>query len=737
MQTLESEVRAVTVYRSGAVITREVDMRQPEDGWPQHVRLGGLPLALADQSLRVRLSFPEGGSGLLATDLTLELDWQEPPPPPGLDREALKPLQAEQRRLRGLLESLNQDLARIESLAPAPPPQQPNQAPAAYALKPRRALVRMRQKLLEQGVARRTQLNEQLQEVQRQIQELSTLPPPPKPAPLYKAVVIRLRHSGLEHCPAVRFHLSYEQSGAVWMPSYTLRFDRDFTLAELSMQAHICQSTGEDWRGVHLEVSTARRADWKELPELASRRIGRQQTAPARPGWRPAPPNTNSLFADFDRRPQATMADRGGFSEGLFQQASSAPAPFREAAADPFGGPPAWEPEEQFSGGLLGSTSSESQAAPAPAGMMRKEVAPARSGLIKRGAAGQKDMMVRSELMLRSSPAPAPAAPRMSAPQRPDANLTGGGRAPRPAGPGWQPVARPEPPSFTQPTSEQLAFELLYMPGGEEPGRGHLQPRTPLQACLKLWSERFPNAPINARELIEQALIDSSAAELISPPDQLIYPKSVDGFDYLYTGEGVVDLSSDAQFHCVPLLSRPLAAHLLWLVVPKVTCDVFRQANLESLPDLAVPTGPVDVYAGNDYLATTLLPNVAPGGNFQLGLGVDQSVRVVRNTAFKETTTGMMNSTTQLRQEVTVEAANQLAREVRLEVQEALPQADSSEARVKLESCEPGWDSVQDRSGVYRWILRIPAGESKKAQLVYSIEMPAKYELVGGNRREE
>ena len=728
MLTLESEIRAVTVYRSGAVITREVDLKQPEDGWPSQLRLRGLPLALADQSLRVRLSFPEGGSGLLATDLGLELDWEEPPPPATLDQEALKPLQSEQRRLRGLLESLNQDLSRIESLAPVAPQQPAGQPPAAYGLKPRRALIKMRQKLLEQGVARRAQLNVQLEDVTRRLQEASTLPPAPKLAPLYKAVVVTLRQSGQQHCPAVRLHLSYEQSGARWSPSYTLRFDRDFTLAELSMQAHLCQSTGEDWKGVRLEVSTAEVAAWKELPELASRRIGRQQSAPAKPGWRPAPPNTDTLFADYDRRPGRRAAEPQPLVWREEPPAAPPPPPavFQQLAPEPVAS------SEQTVEVMLGTAWSEDEGPPTrAAGMMRRSVEapqpqPLRTGLVKRGGAKTESLME-----VRNMPAP-----KIAAPQRPGADLMGGGG--RPSGSAWQPVQPPQPgPLSNQPTAEQLAFDLLYMPGASEPGRGHLQPRTPLQACLQLWRERFPKPPLDARRLIENALQEARRALHVQAPPRQVFPQALDGFDYLYTGEVVVDLPSDAQFHSVPLLNRQLAAHLLWLVVPKITCDVFRQASLETMPDLAVPTGPVDVYLGTDFLATTQLPNVAPGGNFTLGLGVDQSVRVVRNTGYKESTSGMMTVTAQLRHEVTVEAANQLAREVRLEIQETLPQTDVADIKVKLESCEPNWDPVADKPGIYRWILRIPAGESKKAQLVYSIEMPAKLELVGGNRREE
>ena len=72
MLTLSSRVSAVTVFRQGAVVTRQAHLPRPAEGWPGQVRPGGLPLSLADQSLRVRSTFPQGGGGVLATDLRVE-----------------------------------------------------------------------------------------------------------------------------------------------------------------------------------------------------------------------------------------------------------------------------------------------------------------------------------------------------------------------------------------------------------------------------------------------------------------------------------------------------------------------------------------------------------------------------------------------------------------------------------------------------------------------------------------
>lgn len=746
MLCLSSRVSAVTVFRHGAVVTRQVELVQPEQGWPNQLRLIGLPLALADQSLRIRASFPQGGGGLLATDLRVDLDWQEPEAPPPLNTEDLLPRQGEIRRLRAHLDALNQDLARLEAMQPANRPAGlPGQPPPGYALESRRNLVQLRQKLLSEGLAKRNELQQRLEVLAEELRQATTPPPPKPPNPLYKAVVVTLRTLPESHAGAVCLELSYEVSGARWAPSYTLRFDRDFTMAELAMRAHLVQSSGEDWNGVKLQVSTADIAAWKELPELPSRRIGRQQARPHRPGWRPAPPNTDSLFSDYDRRP--TTRAREEFSEPVaWDAAPEAPASDPFASADPFAAPPpadacfaAMSAPEPHSGDWLG-------AAPAAFGFAERrsgsafpaeEGAPApRSGLMARS-----DAPPPARAMPKSAPAPVPASKPML--QRAPAP-GGGGRAqappipPPPQRPGaalnnWQPM---EPPALEL-SSEQLAYGLLYMPGPGERGRGRLQARSPLEACLQLWAERYPRQPFDARRQIEDALRRSRQALSLQAPRDHSFPGSVAGFDYLYSGESPIDLASDVQFHSVPLLTRQLPTQLLWLVVPKVTCDVFRRAKVESLPDLAFPAGPVDVYVGHDYLATTQLANVAPGEAFSIGLGVEQSVKVVRNTAFKESTAGMMGGTLQLRHEVTVEAANQLQREVRLEVQEALPQTAADDIKVKLDSCDPPWDALPDQPGGWRWSLRIPAGETRQAQLSYLIEMPSKLELVGGNRREE
>ena len=386
--------------------------------------------------------------------------------------------------------------------------------------------------------------------------------------------------------------------------------------------------------------------------------------------------------------------------------------PFAAQAADPFGS---------------GSADPFLESPPARAGMLRRSPRPGGGGLQPRGGGG-----------VSAKPSLGSVKPMLSRPAMPVRPGTPGPPARQTmAHSGWVPEWAGEV-NWELPSPDLMTYGLLYLPGVGERGRGKLQPQAPLDAGLRALRLRSPysDVPGRARRLLETALSECRRALQQFVPTGHSIPSGAVQQDYLFVGEHRVELASDCQFHSLPLLRRPLPTHMHWLVVPKITCDVFRQAMIESLPDLALPAGPVDVFVGHDFLATTQLADVTPGETFQIGLGVEQSVKVVRNTHFTETTSGMMGGTLQLQHEIKIEAANQLAREVKLEVREALPAVpEGGEIKVKIDSCEPAWESLIHEPG-HRWWLRLPAGESRTAKLNYSIEMSSKLELVGGNRRE-
>ena len=202
-------------------------------------------------------------------------------------------------------------------------------------------------------------------------------------------------------------------------------------------------------------------------------------------------------------------------------------------------------------------------------------------------------------------------------------------------------------------------------------------------------------------------------------------------------------MPSDGQFHSLPLFIRDTDIALKYVVVPRVTSDAFRMITFKNPMEAPLLAGPADVTVGDQYLLTTRLSTFPPKGRVELGLGVEQGIKVARNTSFDETESGLLIGELSLHHEIKIEVANMLKKEAKVEVRERIPHVASDDdevIKVETTSVEPPWEKFEQSQravlNAYCWQINLEAGEEKTLKAEYEIQLPAKYELVGGNRRE-
>ena len=97
----------------------------------------------------------------------------------------------------------------------------------------------------------------------------------------------------------------------------------------------------------------------------------------------------------------------------------------------------------------------------------------------------------------------------------------------------------------------------------------------------------------------------------------------------------------------------------------------------------------------------------------------------------------------ELRRHVTIDVANRLSREAKIEVRDRLPIPEQdAKVDVVVERVSPDWEKYEQEErkapikGGYRWQVEVPAGEEKTLSVEYTIKTFVNNELVGGNRRE-
>lgn len=737
MLVVSSNLEAVTVHAEGALCTRVATVPTAGGMLPSQVRINGLPLSLQAGSLRA--SVVHGPSGLAVRDLRPTYDVQLPPE---VDVPAEhRALEEAEHRLSDLTQQLarvSQELNDLTKLSPGFPPrpkettQEPREAPVSAML----SLMSFVDTELAALHSRKLALERQQRDAEAELRlrrnrvaEASSSVRGQR-ARIYRAVVLTL--SGpLPADQGARLALEYAVQGARWVPTYDLRLPRTLEEGTLRMRASVLQRTGEDWTGVKLAVSTADLARQAEVPELKALRIGRHQPPPARSGWREAPPGLDELFAGYD--------------------ATRTPAPVQpEFHAEPAPMPAVVEqPRKNKRSAMPMSPKAdfdmETEAPPPPPPAAAPRGAPMRPS-----AAAPMEEQARSRsrgggMMPRASRPPPPAeleeAPGSSFDEAEDglsmdaAKLGGGG------GGGANDRSAPK----QEPSDTLLDYDRLSMSPADDLGaRGRLQPR-PGHVTQELMALVEVHAQIDITVRVALSQQETSSVWAAPAPAWSQPPRtSSPHFDARFDVETRADVPSDGAWHTVPVLSVPVGLSAEYVCVPSVEPRAFRTVRMENRTPYPLLAGPVDVTLENEFLMTSPLPTMAPGSTQRLGLGVEESIKVARNTRFDEATGGMFGGSTMLTHHVSVELANRLGNRILVEVCERVPTVPAStEKDIKVEELEvaPPWQKRLPLPGEAKvegeraWRVVLQPGEAQTLKATWSVKIPGNKMLGGGNRR--
>lgn len=731
----ETRVESVTLYHRGATVRRtaELDFSQ---GAPPELFITGLPLALADHTVRVRLE--ADGQQLLLSNVRVGLfapPRGTPPQPP--EAKALREVQDALQVQHDRLAQLNAELSQLSALnvLPRPEPEEGKMPPPA----PMTARVAL-EALFEESVAARIALMragrdevKKLEEKQRELQRalsLASTATNVKPDELTKSVSAILVTDAKPK--KARLILEYFVLGARWAPTYQCRMTRDCTQADLQMRAVVAQRTGEDWRGVTLRLSTASPMAWTELPELGAIRIGRAQPPPpSQKGFRPPPQGAASLFQDYDR--------------GLSSARAAMPVI------------PSWAPPS-LDGGVVVPRTQPVLHPPEP--MMDMEAGAELDDVMEEERTEmrrEKSMSARSA-MPPPPPmaAPAPAMMSMAAMAGPPgAGAARGGAAPMKAKKMASRDRLQAKEAFDEDESEGSdggGFELdvmlyasLRLSGSAASTRGSLTPVDRRQLFIESLATLGLTVTFDVLNLVENAERQGGELFNLGAPNGTVDVRSEAGwYDYVYDTDATVDVPSDGTFHSVPVGTRTATSEVLYVCVPREDTSVYRQAQVRNPISVPLLPGPVEVSVGGEYVLTTRLPSVAPGGDFKLSLGVEQGIKVARNTKYVEQRSGdKVVATNELIHELAFDVVNNLERAANCEIRERVPQpAPEAEVVVEEGTVKPPWEEYKQEErgrvleGGRKWTFTVKPGATQKLTAQYRVKLYANNELVGGNRRE-
>jgi hypothetical protein len=277
------------------------------------------------------------------------------------------------------------------------------------------------------------------------------------------------------------------------------------------------------------------------------------------------------------------------------------------------------------------------------------------------------------------------------------------------------------------------------------PTRGSLTPVNRRQQLTEALSVLGFVVTFDVLAIVEAAERQGQEILNLAAPSGTVDVRSEAGwYDYVYDTDATVDVPSDGTFHSVPVGTRTATSEVLYVCVPREDVSVYRQALVRNPVSIPLLPGPVEVSVAGEYVLTTTLPSVAPGGDFKLSLGVEQGIKVARNTKYVEQRSGdKVVATNELIHDLAFDVVNNLERAVNCEVRERVPQP-AAEAEVVVEegAIKPTWEEYKQEErgrvieGGRRWKFQVKPGATQKLSAQYRVKLYANNELVGGNRRE-
>lgn len=196
-------------------------------------------------------------------------------------------------------------------------------------------------------------------------------------------------------------------------------------------------------------------------------------------------------------------------------------------------------------------------------------------------------------------------------------------------------------------------------------------------------------------------------------------------------------IKADGSEIKLPVFSQTLGARFRYSAYPKAVPLAFLGTRVANSRDLFLLAGRVNLFLDEGFVGASSIAQVAPQEEFDLYLGVDDSVKVKRETLERKLDDVLIggipapNRRVTWKTKLTVE--NYKAKKIFLELFESMPVPEDERIKVRIEhvSMEPKNKDWKDKKGVWRWELELEP--KAKREIVYTtiVEYPRGLRIEG------
>lgn len=186
-----------------------------------------------------------------------------------------------------------------------------------------------------------------------------------------------------------------------------------------------------------------------------------------------------------------------------------------------------------------------------------------------------------------------------------------------------------------------------------------------------------------------------------------------EGISVTYAIASRTSLPSRADQQLIQIDGLRMGAEFYRVAMPVLTRYVYEEAALANSSDRVLLSGPVMTFMDGEFVGHGQIPTVAAGERFTLGLGIDSSLKAVRELVTKTEDIQGGNRVVNLTYKLSVENFGDKPVAVRL--LDRLPNTQESEIKLTLVSSGPSladdevYLATDRKKGILRWEVEVPA----------------------------
>ncbi len=188
-------------------------------------------------------------------------------------------------------------------------------------------------------------------------------------------------------------------------------------------------------------------------------------------------------------------------------------------------------------------------------------------------------------------------------------------------------------------------------------------------------------------------------------------------------------IPTDGQYHLVDLKDYEVDAEYDYHTVPKLDEGAFLLAKITDWGNLNLLAGNANIFFDDTYIGQSYINPVTTADTLLLSFGRDEQIKVKRMELNDLSETNFLGNKKTETKTYEISVRNNKGTTAHIEILDQIPISQNEDIEVKL--LEKDGAEYTERYGKLLWRLDVPAGQTKKIKLQYSVKYP-KSKLVAG-----